>query len=65
MDEDPYLTATEAARLAGCHRETLLKALREKELKGYQRKEGVSNWRVQRSVVIAWVRGEGALAVAA
>lgn len=64
MVDDPYLTATAAAELAGCHRETLLKALREGELKGYQRKEGISNWRVQQSAVTRWVRGE-TLAVAA
>lgn len=57
--ESPWMTTRQVADYAGRHRDTVLLALRRKELKGAQR-EGRANatWRVHRDDVDRWMRGE-------
>jgi predicted site-specific integrase-resolvase len=46
-----------AAEIASVHVETLTKALRAGELKGFQRKKNAT-WRIPEENLRAWMRGE-------
>lgn len=47
-----------AAKRAGCHEKTLLKALRRGELIGYQRSGTNGTWRIFQGDLDRWIRGE-------
>lgn len=52
-----WLNTAQAAEHAGCHRDTVLKALEAGELHGSQRKPG-GRWRIHIGCVDAWNLGE-------
>jgi excisionase family DNA binding protein len=51
-----WMTVTEAAAYARCHRETVAVALRDGELVGAHRKKG-AHWKVQATAVDSWLSG--------
>ena len=59
--ETPWLTVTEAAQYARRHAETVMKALRDGSLRGYQTKRS-GIWSIHRDDLDAWIRGEVATA---
>ncbi|MEQ7847764.1 helix-turn-helix domain-containing protein [Nocardioides kribbensis] len=52
-----WLNTTQAAEVAGCHRDTVLKALEAGELHGNQRK-AKGRWRVHADCLDKWCAGE-------
>lgn len=57
MSENAPKTVSEAAVYARCHPKTILRALRKKELRGYQRGANCT-WRIFPTDLDAWIRGE-------
>ena len=47
------LTVTQAAVIAGCHRETIAQALRSGDLHGFQRQKN-GTWKTEEECVKAW-----------
>jgi excisionase family DNA binding protein len=54
---NPVYRPKTAARYAGCHEKTVLRALRQGELVGYQRGPNCS-WRIYQSDLDAYIRDE-------
>jgi hypothetical protein len=54
----PWLGTTEGAKYAKRHPKTLLRALRQGELRGFQSKKPNGTWRIHIDDIDAWVRGE-------
>lgn len=57
MSERIWLSTAQAADRAGCHRDTVLKALEAGELHGTQRK-AKGRWKIHVTCVDAWNLGE-------
>lgn len=55
---EPVHLVSAAAKYAGCHPKTVIRALRKGELVGYQRGGVNCTWRVYQSDLDRWIRGE-------
>lgn len=59
MSEGPWLSPLSASEYALCSVKTILAALRDGTLRGYQRKPG-GTWRIHQDDLDAWIRGQDA-----